>query len=444
MTLVNPEPLGYALNQLLPSADVNSVWSQLTLALDGNAGGAYSPSAAIVLAAKGLQVTGLFDAPGNGLYNVKRYNAVGDTATDDTAAIQAAEDAVTAVTAGGNLLFPPGTYRITADLVKKHQVNWIAIPGTVTITMDHATENFLTFTGAAWTREALIYGINFEGTQSNAGTFCIETGTLHLLRFQECKINKSATLLAGRLFSAVSASQLVFEDCDIRTVKVNDNHWAHTRVEFIRGKVTLAPAATSDMISVAGELVVDGTEFVQVSTVGNVAFIDTNGGSVRVDNARLNVDDSGAGATTYLIKVNGGQIHTSNLDFYNNGALYEFAAIAGAGSRLQLDPAARITGAGDLTILNGIAAVMLESGKATAPTITMPAIFFMGQTLDVALYNSNAGTWAGNPTFAGALFEGTGASGLLTLDTLSVRFVALDYVGGGAAWVQVGGHQKID
>jgi len=43
-----------------------------------------------------------------GIINVRQYGAAGDGATDDTAAIQAAIDAVPAV--GGTVLFPPGTY----------------------------------------------------------------------------------------------------------------------------------------------------------------------------------------------------------------------------------------------------------------------------------------------------------------------------------------------
>jgi hypothetical protein len=43
-----------------------------------------------------------------GTYNVKQYGAKGDGKTDDTAAIQAAIDAIPA--SGGTLTFPPGTY----------------------------------------------------------------------------------------------------------------------------------------------------------------------------------------------------------------------------------------------------------------------------------------------------------------------------------------------
>lgn len=47
--------------------------------------------------------------------NVKAYGATGDGATDDTAFVQAAIDAIEAL-GGGMLYFPPGTYKVTAEL----------------------------------------------------------------------------------------------------------------------------------------------------------------------------------------------------------------------------------------------------------------------------------------------------------------------------------------
>jgi len=46
--------------------------------------------------------------------SVKDYGAVGDGTTDDTAAIQAA---VTALSVGDNLTFPPGTYKLSAEIL---------------------------------------------------------------------------------------------------------------------------------------------------------------------------------------------------------------------------------------------------------------------------------------------------------------------------------------
>lgn len=55
--------------------------------------------------------------------NVDGYGAVGDGSTDDTAAIQAAENALT--TAGGVLVFSPGkTYQFDTQLTKKSNVSW--------------------------------------------------------------------------------------------------------------------------------------------------------------------------------------------------------------------------------------------------------------------------------------------------------------------------------
>lgn len=56
MTLVNPNPATWATGDRLTAAQINSVGTQLPYALDGSAGGSYSPSAHIVLpGAYGIQ-----------------------------------------------------------------------------------------------------------------------------------------------------------------------------------------------------------------------------------------------------------------------------------------------------------------------------------------------------------------------------------------------------
>ena len=433
-SLVNPS--GWTTGDLLTETQINQLDQDHAAAVD-SAGGSYSPAAVITLAAKGLAVTGIFDAPGIGLYNVKRYNATGDGSADDTAEIQAGEDAVAATT-GGKLFFPPGTYKITADIVKSQKVDWVGVPGTVTIMMDHATDNVFTFTGSAWTREATIHGINFEAAQSNTGIFCNEVGTLFKLRFEHCKLNNSAALIAGKLFSAVSASELTLEDCDFRAVKVNDSHFAMTKLTLIRGKLTMAPAATSDLISVAGTLKVDGTEFVHVSTVGNVAFIDTNGGNVHVNKATFDVDDSGAGASTCALKINGGTVYTDGCNFDSDVIPYEYAVLAAAGSRLQLLPARRIDGlTGDVTLTLGYEAFIVETSKATAPNVTPASVLYPGQPLKIILRNVSGGTWGGQPTYVGMYDQSSGLSGLLDTLGQATSWVALDMVDDGTAvWVQ--------
>ena len=64
MTLTNPKPLGFAYGEILTSALVNSAFSQLPYAVDGNAGGTYAPSDPIIIGGDGLNVTGQLTASG--------------------------------------------------------------------------------------------------------------------------------------------------------------------------------------------------------------------------------------------------------------------------------------------------------------------------------------------------------------------------------------------
>jgi len=75
-------------------------------------------------------------------YSVKDYGAAGDTITDDTAAIQAAIDAVTATAnstfGGGTVFLPAGMYIISAPLVLKKHV-WLRGEGKNNTTIKLAT-----------------------------------------------------------------------------------------------------------------------------------------------------------------------------------------------------------------------------------------------------------------------------------------------------------------
>ncbi len=57
--LTNPAPLGYALYELLPSGDVNSIWSQLPNAVDGIGGGSYALVAPLSITGQLITLTDL-------------------------------------------------------------------------------------------------------------------------------------------------------------------------------------------------------------------------------------------------------------------------------------------------------------------------------------------------------------------------------------------------
>jgi hypothetical protein len=65
---------------------------------------------------------------GNSFINVKAYGAQGNGVSDDTTAIVAANAAATAL-GGGNVYWPPGTYRVTAAINLPANVTWVGAGG---------------------------------------------------------------------------------------------------------------------------------------------------------------------------------------------------------------------------------------------------------------------------------------------------------------------------
>lgn len=113
MTLVNPKPAGYAFGEKLPSAHVNSVWSQLVYAIDGNAGGTYAPSSAIVIGGSGLQVTGSCQV--SGPLVASGVVTLGDSALD-AIAISGTAVFAPAVTFQNGFTVSAGGFAVTAGL----------------------------------------------------------------------------------------------------------------------------------------------------------------------------------------------------------------------------------------------------------------------------------------------------------------------------------------
>lgn len=96
-----------------------------------------------VVAAGWLQ--GLDDGRGAPVYDVKRYGAVGNAVADDTAAIQAAIDALP--TAGGVVFFPSGTYLCASSLVISSSKRNVQLVGEGGMSAGASVPSTLLFTG---------------------------------------------------------------------------------------------------------------------------------------------------------------------------------------------------------------------------------------------------------------------------------------------------------
>lgn len=81
-----------------------------------------------------------------GVYNVKDYGAVGDGATDDVIAIQAAHDAIVSSGVSGILYLPAGVYKVNSGLI--FNVSFVSVFGVATLDFSSQTSGTaITITG---------------------------------------------------------------------------------------------------------------------------------------------------------------------------------------------------------------------------------------------------------------------------------------------------------
>lgn len=114
--------------------------------------------------------------------SVKDYGAIGDGASDDTAALQAAINAVLTAS-GGALYFPRGTYRITAKLVIPFSTGWrIFGAGSAATRIKQFTSNtrifsFETDNTHSWTIDGFTFEWNTAQAIAQTNAIAIFLGT---------------------------------------------------------------------------------------------------------------------------------------------------------------------------------------------------------------------------------------------------------------------------
>lgn len=135
-----------------------------------------------------------FATVGAAFINVKAalYGAVGDGAANDTAAVQAALDAASAL-GGGTVFFPAGSYRTTAALTVAANVSLLgAGPAVSILKIAHATANLLTL-ALAITSLSSIEGLRLTCAQSSTGTL-VNAALGRKLRIHNCSIGQTTGL----------------------------------------------------------------------------------------------------------------------------------------------------------------------------------------------------------------------------------------------------------
>jgi len=267
------------------------------------------------------EINANFERLGELAFNVKAFGAVGDGATDDTAAIQAAIAALPS--SGGKVYFPPGTYKVTSTvdlgsgdvLIGGGTANrWrgasaarVKYTGTGTALRIRSTSGVL---DSVAIKNLVIDGNDATGTVDgltldvSGGTavegvlvedssiinfprYCASvTDLVFDATFRRVSFNNYQRVgidagTADNLFNVVSVagtSQFTFDDCDF--VQYNTGKWCYSgsgdSFRFTNG--TVAPQLNANGIKHGGSLVLTGTHIEGVGSTGvGVRVRGTNG-----------------------------------------------------------------------------------------------------------------------------------------------------------------------
>lgn len=203
------------------------------------------------------------------------YGANGDGIADDTVPIQAAIDA--AVAAGGVVLVPPGTYKLTAALTSINKVLILgANPHACVFRMD--TDGVRLFDS---TDGLAISGITLTTAASGVGAFLVDlggAGSTTLSHFDRCVFTQpDATVNASSIFEGVvTCVGCTFSDTPLTVV-------AGSHVTILGGLLATSAAAETYLFPGSGaSVIVEGAEFRATAASGTQEFMNGSADGVVV------------------------------------------------------------------------------------------------------------------------------------------------------------------
>jgi hypothetical protein len=382
------------------------------------------------------------------------FGAVGHIVTeseDDTAALQACFDAAKAFIAstsgGGNVTVDLGgrQYRITGMIedISPH----VNVRNGKFVMYD-ATASALEFSVSASLRTFGVWdAFDLAYAEANSGTMILNASAAVKVKFRNCRFNASG-FCTGEIFDSSGASEFIFEDCVARSATTGTAMASNVgTLRLLGGEYTMAPAAISNFCY-GDTFFADRVKFVHVSTVGDIAFIAQTGSGEfdsHVTDCVFDVDDSGAGASTYAIALAADRfLQSSGNKLRNNAALYKAAAgPLGAGSDVQLLPhISYLINDPTTTLPLGYRTYLIRSDDSAPPVVTMRDPIVKGQRAKVGVRNISGLAWTGVIGFVAetvdvAYTEAGGLTDLADDEIATIEFVAVD-LDTGLAWVQVG------
>ena len=237
-------------------------------------------------------------------YNVKStaYGALGDAATDDTSAIQAAIDAASAA-GGGIVFFPYGTYIITSALTLATDVQLWGTGGANSsiIMIDHASNAAVD--GSAGISGVGIQDLSFYANQSNTGDLLtLNGGQIYIAR---CNFGDGTNVLGNHIVAQGVDINIIHCFFTVSTTTASPaisgdgtEHIRVTNCEFYMG----ANAASIGQIVDSFSLQMTGCRFRNTGiSSGTVSCVRVDGDSTITNN--IFTDGSGGTETITAIET---------------------------------------------------------------------------------------------------------------------------------------------
>jgi hypothetical protein len=365
-----------------------------------------------LLVAAAITPSGIPDKVGASQYLIAFYRllgradgwgAVGDDATDDTAALQAGLAAVAAL--GGRREFHLVSGKI-------YRVTGLTVPVNVdlhlhgaTLTNTHATNHLLTYSAATGRQKQKITNGTLVVAGGSGSVVRVQTAAVQLIcdnvNFRDAP-GKYIDVQSSAASARVHGVECVFE-----------NHSSEVHVDFAAAGVLVLERCRSISgatrtnslvrISAAANVQITRHEFELTShSSGTMACIEvTSAGAVvhLTDNEFLQDTDP---AVTVALKwtaaakiIEKGTSPSGNITPYDGGSV-----VLADGSSLDLRQHGEATSSTETyTLPDDYRSFSLAADYNTFPIdITMPKIRYLGQEYDFQLYNKNATDWATDVT----------------------------------------------
>ena len=362
---------------------------------------------------------------GPGWCTPEYFGAKGSYSVDDSAAFQAANDAM-AQENGGKVYLAGRQYRTDSQINLDPCVSWEGVTDATFWSNNHATRIHHQWgAGTSRVRQTLMENIIFGGIIGNTGNVINITHAINV-RYKNCAFNAVSyeDNLQGKILSSTTTpfgGEIAFENCYLRAVGDASVLYSAANNSKLRleGNTFVMPSSfTRNLVEN-----VDGV----VEAYGNYFDATAHGGGADVISLLNNLDyhifkgnkfkSAFSAGVCFRTAISGIKLSETGSVFDTINA-YGISGTLALGSELTLsNPIQTSTSATSINCATGYRGQRFRL-TGTAPTITLPTPLFYGQEFDLIVYNDSGSSWAGIAIVGGDPGAGIGTTASGTARTM--------------------------